>query len=138
LQHSENTYKGQELGENLFGCFGMEATGQEISDHWYSEIKKYNFNGDWQGGCGHFTQMVWNTTVLIGCGVKTNCRNMFGSNEHYAITCNYWPAGNWIGRKPWIEKQKGEKAAVCAAAAYIHPAVGIISAALVFAVALFF
>ena len=91
LQHSENTYKGQELGENLFGCFGMEATGQEISDHWYSEIKKYNFNGDWQGGCGHFTQMVWKDTEEVGFGKWKD-----KSGQIYVVA-NYFPAGNFLG-----------------------------------------
>jgi uncharacterized protein YkwD len=91
LQHSENTYKGQELGENLFGCFGMEATGQEISDHWYSEIKKYNFNGDWQGGCGHFTQMVWKDTEEVGFGKWKD-----KSGQIYVVA-NYYPAGNFLG-----------------------------------------
>ena len=91
LQHSENTYKGQELGENLFGCYGMEATGQEISDHWYSEIKKYNFNGDWQGGCGHFTQMVWKDTEEVGFGKWKD-----KSGQIYVVA-NYYPAGNFLG-----------------------------------------
>ena len=41
LQHSDNEYKGEPLGENLFCCWGMEVTGHGISNHWYDEIKKY-------------------------------------------------------------------------------------------------
>lgn len=39
LQYSQNTYKVQELWENLYGCYGMEATGLEVWKHWYDEVK---------------------------------------------------------------------------------------------------
>ena len=91
LQHSENIYRGEELGENLYACFGMEATGKEISNHWYNEIKKYNFNGDWQSGCGHFTQMVWKETKEVGFGKWKD-----KSGQIYVVA-NYYPAGNFLG-----------------------------------------
>ena len=91
LQHSGNTYKGQELGENLYGCYGMDPTGLDISNHWYDEIKKYNFNGDWQIGCGHFTQMVWKETEEVGFG---KCKDKGG---HIYVVANYYPAGNFLG-----------------------------------------
>ena len=91
LQHSKNTYKGQELGENLYGCYGMEATGLEVSKHWYDEIKKYNFNGDWQSGCGHFTQMVWKETEEVGFGKWKD------KGGHIYVVANYFPAGNYLG-----------------------------------------
>ena len=91
LQHSKNTYKGQELGENLYGCYGMDPTGLDISKHWYDEIKKYNFNGDWQSGCGHFTQMVWKETEEVGFG---KCKDKGG---HIYVVANYFPAGNYLG-----------------------------------------
>ena len=91
LQHSENIYKDEELGENLYCCFGMEATGREISTHWYNEIKKYNFKGDWQSGCGHFTQMIWKDTKEVGFGKwKDKKGNIY-------VVANYFPAGNVMG-----------------------------------------
>lgn len=91
LQHSENVYKGDELGENLYCCYGMEATGQEVSKHWYDEIKKYNFNGDWQSGCGHFTQMIWKDTKEVGFGKYKDKKGKI------YIVANYYPAGNFLG-----------------------------------------
>ena len=91
LQHSENTYNGDELGENLFCCYGMDANGNNVSSNWYNEIKKYNFNGDWQGGCGHFTQMVWKDTKEVGFG---KCKDKSGT---IYVVGNYYPAGNVLG-----------------------------------------
>ena len=91
LQHSENTYNDEELGENLYCCYGMDANGESVSSNWYNEIKKYNFNGDWQGGCGHFTQMVWKDTKEVGFG---KCRDK-GGNIY--VVANYYPAGNVLG-----------------------------------------
>ena len=91
LQHSDNEYKGEPLGENLFCCWGMEVTGHGISKHWYDEIKKYNFNGDWQSGCGHFTQLVWKDTKEVGFGKWKD------KNGKTYVVANYFPAGNYMG-----------------------------------------
>ena len=43
---------------------------------------------------GHYTQVVWENTTHVGCGRK-KCTDMI------IITCNYWPGGNFVGRKPY-------------------------------------
>ena len=91
LQHSDNEYKGKELGENLYRSFGMEVNGYTVSKNWYDEINKYNFNGDWQSGCGHFTQMIWKDTKEVGFGKWKD------KNEHSFVVANYYPAGNYVG-----------------------------------------
>ena len=91
LQHSDNIYKGDELGENLYCCYGMKVTGQAVSKHWYDEIKKYNFNGDWQSGCGYFTQMIWKDTKEVGFGSYKD------KGGKIYIVANYYPAGNYVG-----------------------------------------
>ena len=91
LQHSDNEYKGKELGENLYRSFGMEVNGYAISKNWYDEINKYNFNGDWKSGCGHFTQMIWKDTKEVGFGKWKD------KNGHNFVVANYYPAGNYVG-----------------------------------------
>ena len=91
LQHSDNEYKGKELGENLYRSFGMEVNGYTVSKNWYDEINKYNFNGDWQSGCGHFTQMIWKDTKEVGFGKWKD------KNGHTFVVANYYPAGNYVG-----------------------------------------
>ena len=97
-------------GENLYwaGGSGVGTAAQEYEKAaraWYDEIKDYNFatgNRKPGGGMiGHFTQMVWKTSVKIGCGVKTSCTNKFGRGmRNSAVVCRYAPAGNFIGRYP--------------------------------------
>ena len=66
----------------------------------YDEISAYNFNtGQSNGGViGHFTQVVWKTSVKVGCGVKLDCSNMFGGMQNSAVVCRYSPPGNFIGQ----------------------------------------
>lgn len=45
--------------------------------------------------CGHYTQIVWETTREVGCG-KAVC------NDNSQIwVCNYAPAGNVAGQRPY-------------------------------------
>jgi pathogenesis-related protein 1 len=49
-------------------------------------------------GCGHYTQVVWRGSTMLGCGVAT-CKN--GALTEDIWICNYAPAGNFIGRLPY-------------------------------------
>ena len=91
LQHSENSYKGVTLGENLYYGYGSDVTGAEVSKDWYGEIKNYNYKGDWSSGTGHFTQIVWKDTKEVGFGKYKDRRG-----QTYVVA-NYYPAGNVIG-----------------------------------------
>ena len=44
--------------------------------------------------CGHYTQVVWRKSLRVGCGMAT-C----GATEVWV--CNYDPAGNWDGERPY-------------------------------------
>ncbi|XP_015585577.1 venom allergen 3 [Cephus cinctus] len=81
---------------------GTTATSllSRLVDLWYNEVKlfnnthvsKYRFEPD----VGHYTQMIWADTHLIGCGaIRYIASN--GWNNTYLV-CNYGPAGNIIGR----------------------------------------
>ena len=45
---------------------------------------------------GHYTQMVWAETEMIGCGHVTYSGGL-GVNK--IVVCNYGPAGNFVGRR---------------------------------------
>ncbi|OQX24148.1 MAG: hypothetical protein BWK80_22360 [Desulfobacteraceae bacterium IS3] len=80
-------------GENLAGGYGMSA--QEVVDMWAGEKAYYNYESNsCNGVCGHYTQVVWRSTTQIGCGMAS-C----GGKEVWV--CNYNPAGNYIGMKPY-------------------------------------
>ena len=88
LQHSNNKYKGNYMGENLYMTTGSSVTGNDAVDLWYDEVKKYNFKKQgFSMETGHFTQLVWKNSKSLGCGVacKKGC----------FVTCNYYPAGNY-------------------------------------------
>lgn len=58
---------------------------------WYEEYKYYSYNfPGFTMSTGHFTQLVWNSTNTIGCGLA-----MINSKV-YGVT-NYFPAGNFLG-----------------------------------------
>ena len=91
LEHSENIYEGDILGENLFYCCGVDPTGESVSKNWYGENRKFDYEGDWKKGTGHFTQMIWKETKEVGFGVYRNIKG-----QTYVVA-NYHPAGNVIG-----------------------------------------
>jgi pathogenesis-related protein 1 len=95
-------------GENLFwGSAIMWSNGnrevQKISnssvvESWGSENQFYNYkNNSCQAGemCGHYTQIVWDSTKEIGCGMEI-C-----SDLSQIWVCRYRPAGNIIGKRPY-------------------------------------
>lgn len=91
LQHSDNTYHNKSIGENLYSCSGKEATENSVTNSWYSEIKNYDYNGDFSDNSGHFTQVVWKDTKEVGFGKSV------GQNGKIFVVANYYPAGNVLG-----------------------------------------
>ena len=91
LQHSDNNYHNDAMGENLYCCFGKDPTGSSVTSSWYSEIKNYNYSGDWSNGTGHFTQIVWKETKEVGFGKAKD------QNGKTFVVANYYPAGNVLG-----------------------------------------
>ncbi|MBK9312672.1 MAG: hypothetical protein IPM55_00250 [Acidobacteria bacterium] len=88
----------QKYGENIAaGSPGYASVDQAIKG-WESEKSKF------RGGVitmeniadiGHYSQIMWKNTTLLGCGKSTSCKTKT------IIVCNYDPAGNILGQKPW-------------------------------------
>ena len=91
LQHSDNCYKEDMLGENLFYCSGVEVTGTLVTKNWYGENKSHNYSGDYKTGTGHFTQMIWKETKEVGFGKHKDKKG------RTYVVANYYPCGNIIG-----------------------------------------
>ena len=67
--HSGNSFHDDNMGENLFACYGMKITGKMMTDDWYNEVNQYNFNNPgYISGTGHFTQIVWKGSKQVGFG----------------------------------------------------------------------
>ncbi len=104
LTHSSNGY-----GENLYWQRGLHVSAADVVESWYEEVACYTYGKFMRGdacdtactdamnasGCGHYTQVVWRNTERLGCGMAT-C-----SSGAEIWTCNYDPAGNYIGQYPY-------------------------------------
>ncbi|KAG5443963.1 GLIPR1-like protein 1 [Clonorchis sinensis] len=88
------------VGQNWAGVQDIETAVRM----WFEEHVNYDFStGNCrQGMCGHYTQVVWASTTHIGCGVR-DCRDTGSFPYGLSIVCNYGPAGNFVGAKPYEE-----------------------------------
>lgn len=97
FQHSQNSY-----GENIYATSGSAAP-QDVLGSWASEVSDYNYGSNsCSGVCGHYTQVVWADSLLLGCGVTQCTQNSpFGGGPWEFWVCNYDPPGNYNGQKPY-------------------------------------
>jgi hypothetical protein len=79
---------GNDVGENI--AWGTWLTASEAFGLWYDEIAEYNYRSPGFGPAGHFTQVIWRDSRMLGCG-RAQC----GDNVHWV--CRYAPAGNVEG-----------------------------------------
>lgn len=83
-------HSGGPYGENLAAGY---VGGEDPVDAWYDEIKLYDYqNPGFTEETGHFTQMIWNDSVELGCAIVM-CDNAW---RQYTI-CEYYPRGNIVG-----------------------------------------
>ena len=90
----------QKYGENI----AINATILKGAEAWYDEIKDYKAGTavpeDFtEFKAGHYTQMVWKKTKLIGAGSAIMQKGQF--KGLVLIVCNYDPPGNFLGEKPY-------------------------------------
>lgn len=99
MMHSEMKY-----GENIYVSTNI-VSPSHVVDRWASEkdfyhgekltIQNYHL-------FGHYTQMIWNSTIEVGCATAVSKSGM-----HYWV-CEYSPAGNFIGETP-VRNYKDKK-----------------------------
>ena len=96
-EHRDQVCRNQlGLGENIAWAWNPSETPsvETLVLQWVNEAEYYSPGEEidpstdsfWQ--YGHFTQMVWQDTVDIGCGVAT------AKSKTRYLVCNYYPAGN--------------------------------------------
>ncbi|XP_051147229.1 pathogenesis-related leaf protein 4-like [Andrographis paniculata] len=84
-------------GENLAKGSGA-FTGRAAVNLWVSEKQYYNYGSNSCAPgrvCGHYTQVVWRNSNRLGCA-RARC-----ANGWWFVSCNYAPAGNWAGQRPY-------------------------------------
>ncbi len=87
--------RSPEYGENLYEIRGAGASAADVVKAWAGEARDYDYaSNSCHGVCGHYTQIVWRRTNTVGCAVARG-----GGREVWV--CEYGPAGNWVGEKPY-------------------------------------
>lgn len=92
-----NTYDGS-VGENIAATSAPTLSGPDAVGLWMSEKADYNHEtGACSGVCGHYTQVIWRDTLRVGCATVACDGLRYPRN----VVCNYAPAGNVIGQRPY-------------------------------------
>uniref|UniRef100_UPI0037E846C5 GLIPR1-like protein 1 n=1 Tax=Semicossyphus pulcher TaxID=241346 RepID=UPI0037E846C5 len=98
------------VGENIWTGYPpstFDVTGAIKS--WVDEKQVYDYDSQvCRSVCGHYTQVVWANSYKVGCAAHL-CPNGvqktgFGPTAGVLFVCNYAPAGNVNGRKPYESK----------------------------------
>lgn len=99
------------IGENIYATSRRTPNYQSFDPNeavrsWGNEGIFYNYDkNSCEPGrvCGHYTQVVWDDTNKVGCGIQ-DCPSIQGinwPNGGTVVVCQYSPPGNYIGQKPY-------------------------------------
>lgn len=80
-------------GENVFVASNTAEPIETVVKTWMREKANWdNKNATCAPGkvCNHYTQIMWNRTSQIGCGINRNATGKW----KVLLVCNYDPAGN--------------------------------------------
>jgi hypothetical protein len=84
------------VGENIYATTGNTAPPADAVNAWMGEASMYDYATN-TGDAGHYTQVVWRTSVRIGCAIVDCPAVQF----HDTVLCDYAPGGNIVGQKPY-------------------------------------
>lgn len=101
------------VGENM--AWGYSSWTQAILDGWGSERASYDYENntchDTAGvarECGHYTQLIWASTLRVGCAQASVSCPRFGGKYY---VCNYAPGGNRTEERPYVQGMGANEAA---------------------------
>ena len=92
-----------DLGENLAVFSDPAVQGAAVVALWGSESVDYDYDANECAAgrqCGHYTQIVWESTTRLGCGVAL-CNDVTGFGSGALWVCNYDPPGNFVGQRTY-------------------------------------
>jgi len=84
-------------GESIFVATSATENVTSSLKRWQAEKLNWtNETGECAPGkiCLHYTQIVWRTTVKVGCGINRNATGKWKT----MLVCHYDPAGNTGGK----------------------------------------
>ena len=102
VDHSSSGYRTnvagyQYVGENIYASGAAPGNGLAAVETWAEEKDNFTYPNSCAGVCGHYTQVVWRTSVNLGCANVT-CN---GLQYKGVILCMYGPGGNFGGGAPY-------------------------------------
>jgi hypothetical protein len=104
--YQHNAGRG-DLGENIAASSpGYWPTIAEVTQAWASEAAYYDYATNTCASgkvCGHYTQIVWRDSTLLGCSyARCTSNSPFPGVPTWDYwVCDYSPPGNWIGQTPY-------------------------------------
>ncbi|CAH8865713.1 unnamed protein product [Trichobilharzia szidati] len=94
--------KYKHVGQSI----ASQATVEQAVESWFEEYKNYDYSTHaCHDSCVHYTQMVWENTTHLGCGVK-DCRQRPG--YRLSIVCNYGEGANLKNGRLYQAKPRSE------------------------------
>ena len=95
-------HSGGPYGENLYllsstGPVGVLDAARSAVHEWAGEAVLYRYGDDSTHKTGHFTQMIWKSSLRMGCATA---RREKGRLNAIYVVCSYDPPGNFLGRFP--------------------------------------
>ncbi|KDP35893.1 hypothetical protein JCGZ_09865 [Jatropha curcas] len=91
FEHSYGPY-GENIAEGYGNLNGVDAVAMWVTEKANYDHKSNSCVGD---ECLHYTQVVWRSSVHLGCR-WAKCKNGW-----WFVTCNYDPVGNIEGQRPY-------------------------------------
>jgi uncharacterized protein YkwD len=85
------------VGENIYGTTGTTVAPADAVNAWMDEASAFSYSKPNYSTAGHYSQVVWRTSVRIGCAI-VNCPSAHANNT---VLCDYAPGGNIPGQKPY-------------------------------------
>ena len=100
------------VGENLYISTNTPSNPAVSVTPWDREKQDYDYATPACAPgkvCGHYTQIVWNSSQQLGCGAKlcdgaTTINFPWSTSRYpkgYIVVCNYGPGGNFRNTKPY-------------------------------------
>jgi len=99
------------LGENIYAISVRTPNASTFDPNgpvnaWGSERQFYNYATNTCASgqiCGHYTQMVWDSSTVIGCAFQDcpTIRNVPFPNGGTIAVCQYSLPGNIVGQRPY-------------------------------------
>ncbi|GAB0091046.1 cysteine-rich secretory protein LCCL domain-containing 2 isoform X1 [Sergentomyia squamirostris] len=105
FEHDPSRYLNRfTMGQNLAIMWSTEPLGENEGDfpsriqNWFNEVNDYGWGSSWSPKTGHYSQLVWGETNLVGCGYSY----YYDSYKYNKLwVCNYGPGGNVVGVDPY-------------------------------------